>query len=56
MNSGAKAMIRTLSRTAYALTVVALLGGTGWTATGIKSDRLHSQGGLGIVLLAALQR
>ena len=49
-------MIRTVSRAVYALTVVALLGGTGWTATGIKGDRQHSQGGVGIVLLAALQR
>ena len=45
-------MIRIL----YALCLVALIGGTGWAATGIKGERQHSQGGVGIVLLAALQR
>ena len=45
-------MIRIL----YALTVVALIGGTAWAATGIKGERQHSPAGVGIVLLAALQR
>jgi hypothetical protein len=45
-------MIRLL----YALTVVALIGGTAWAATGVKGERQHSNGRIGIVLLAALQR
>jgi hypothetical protein len=45
-------MIRTL----YALTVVALIGSTAWAASGIKGERQHSAGRVGIVLLAALQR
>ena len=49
-------MIRTLCHTLYALTVVALIGGTAWAAGGIKSERQHSAGRVGIVLLAALQR
>ena len=49
-------MIRILCRTLYAFTVVALIGSTAWAATGIKSERQHSAGRVGIVLLAALQR
>ena len=49
-------MIRILSRSLYAFAVVALIGGTGWAAGGIKGERQHSAGRVGIVLLAALQR
>ena len=45
-------MIRLL----YALSVVALIGGTAWAATGVKGERHHSNARVGIVLLAALQR
>ena len=45
-------MIRIL----YAMTVVALIGGTAWASTGMKDGRAHSGGRIGIVLLAALQR
>jgi hypothetical protein len=43
-------------RILYALTVVALIGGTAWAATGVKDGRAHSGGRIGIVLIAALQR
>ena len=49
-------MIRTACHILYALTVVALIGSTAWAAAGIRSERQHSAGGVGIVLLAALQR
>ncbi len=49
-------MVQTVCRTLYALAVVALIGTTAWAATGLKSERQHSQGRVGIVLLAALQR
>lgn len=45
-------MIRTL----YALSVVALVSGTAWSATGLQAQRMGVDGGVGIVLLAALQR
>jgi hypothetical protein len=45
-------MIRIL----YALAVVTLIGSTAWAATGMKDQRSHSSGRIGIVLLAALQR
>lgn len=43
-------------RTLYAFTVIALVGSTAWTATGIKSARPQHTNQVGIVLLAALQR
>jgi hypothetical protein len=43
-------------RILYAATVVALIGGTAWAASGVKAERAHSGGRVGIVLLAALQR
>ena len=49
-------MTAILFRTFYALTVVALIGSTGWAASGMKNERAHSAGRVGIVLLAALQR
>jgi len=49
-------MIHTITRSLYALAVVALIGSTGWAAGGMKSERQHSSAGVGIVLLAALQR
>jgi hypothetical protein len=49
-------MIRILSRSLYTFTVVALIGSTAWAASGLKSERQHSAGRVGIVLLAALQR
>jgi hypothetical protein len=49
-------MFQTACRALYALTVVALIGSTAWAASGIKSERQHSAGRVGIVLLAALQR
>ena len=49
-------MIQVVSRTLYALAVVGLIGSTAWAASGIKSERQHSAGRVGIVLLAALQR
>lgn len=45
-------MIRLL----YALAVIALIGSTAWAATGMKDQRPYSNGRIGIVLLAALQR
>ena len=45
-------MIRLL----YTFTVIALVGSTAWAATGMKEQRPHSNGRIGIVLLAALQR
>jgi hypothetical protein len=45
-----------VARILYALSVVALIGGTAWAATGVKGARGYSSGGLGIVLLTALQR
>jgi hypothetical protein len=49
-------MIRSISGSLYALAVVALIGSTGWAAGGMKSERQYSAAGVGIVLLAALQR
>ena len=49
-------MIRTFCHMFYALTVIALIGSTAWAASGIKSERQHSAGRVGIVPLAALQR
>jgi hypothetical protein len=49
-------MIRTLCNALYALAVVALIGSTAWAAGGMKGERQQSAGGVGIVLLAALQR
>lgn len=49
-------MIRRISQSLYALTVIALIGSTGWMAGGLKSERQYSATGVGIVLLAALQR
>ncbi len=49
-------MIRTLCNSLYALSIVALVGGTAWSAAGIKAEREHSGGRVGFVLLAALQR
>ena len=49
-------MIRSISGSLYALTVIALIGSTGWAAGGMKSGRQHSTAGIGIVLLTALQR
>jgi len=43
-------------RTLYALSVVMLVSGTAWSAGGMQSQRLGVDGGVGIVLLAALQR
>ncbi len=43
-------MIRTL----YALCVAALIGSTGWAATGLKTERPDAGNGMGIVILAAL--
>lgn len=43
-------------RTLYALSVVALVSGTAWSATGMQGQRLAVDGGVGLVLLAALQR
>lgn len=45
-------MIRTL----YVLSVVSLLAATGWTATGIRAGAALPGGGVGLVLLTALQR
>lgn len=41
---------------AYALCIVALLSGTAWTAASAHSSSAKSQAGIGLVLLAALQR
>lgn len=43
-------------RILYVLAMIALVGGTAWAAAGVRSERQHSAGGVGIVLLAALQR
>jgi hypothetical protein len=44
-------------RTFYTLAVLALIGGSAWAATGLeRSDRTDFGSGVGIVLLAALQR
>jgi len=43
-------------QTVYVLCVIALIGSTGWAAGGIKSGRQPSAAGVGIALLAALQR
>jgi hypothetical protein len=45
-------MIRTL----YAACIVSLLAGTAWTAAGAQSTMAAPQAGLGLVILAALQR
>jgi hypothetical protein len=49
-------MFTIASRFLYALTLIALVSGTGWAAGGLKSNPRHATGGVGIVLLAALQR
>jgi hypothetical protein len=49
-------MIRKFLATLYALAVIGLIGSTCWAAGGIKSERQHSAGRVGLVLLAALQR
>lgn len=49
-------MIRKFWAMLYALAVIGLIGSTCWAAGGIKGERQHSAGGVGIVLLAALQR
>jgi hypothetical protein len=43
-------------RMLYTLTVVGLIGGTAWSAAGLQDVRAGVDGGVGIVLLAALQR
>jgi hypothetical protein len=44
-------------RTLYTLAILALIGGSAWAATGLKhNDRPGFGSGVGIVLLAALQR
>lgn len=43
-------------RTLYALSVVTLVAGTAWAASGAPSAAPKSQAGLGLVLLTALQR
>ncbi len=45
-------MIRLL----YALTVIPLIGGTAWAASGGKTEGRHANGQIGFVLIAALQR
>ena len=45
-------MIRTL----YTICLVGLIGSTTWAASGLKSERHEAGRGVGIVLLAALQR
>jgi hypothetical protein len=47
-----KAMFRTL----YGLCIISLLASTAWTAAGASSTSAQSHAGLGLVLLAALQR
>jgi hypothetical protein len=42
-------------RALYTLTIVALIGGTGWAASGI-GDRMHPDRHLGLLILTALQR
>lgn len=44
-------------RTLYALTIVALIGGTAWAASGYQPEPQSSrQGGVGFALMVALQR
>ena len=43
-------------RTIYAVSIVALIGSTAWTATDIEDNRAASTSGVGLVLLTALQR
>lgn len=45
-------MIRTL----YTLCLVTLIGSTAWAANGMQSERPEGGRGVGIVILAALQR
>ena len=49
-------MIRNLLAALYALAVIGLIGSTCWAAGGMKAEREHSAGRVGLVLLAALQR
>ena len=43
-------------RVIHAILIVALLSGTAWTAASAQSDAPKAKPGLGLVLLAALQR
>ena len=43
-------------RILYTLSVVMLVSGTAWSAGGMQNQRPGADGGVGIVLLAALQR
>jgi hypothetical protein len=43
-------------RTIYSLLIVGLIGGTAWAAGGMDGDRAKLGPGMGIVIIAALQR
>jgi hypothetical protein len=43
-------------RILYTLSIIMLVSGTAWSAGGMQNQRLGVDGGVGIVLLAALQR
>jgi hypothetical protein len=43
-------------RTLYLFSVVILLAGTAWTAAGAEPGGTRNPAGLGLVILAALQR
>jgi hypothetical protein len=43
-------------RTLYLVSVVTLLAGTAWTAAGAETGGARGSAGLGLVILAALQR
>ena len=43
-------------RVLHAILIVALLSGKAWTAASAQSDAPKAKAGLGLVLLAALQR
>ena len=43
-------------RTLYAFCIVTLLASTAWTAASAEASSATSQSGLGLVILAALQR
>lgn len=45
-----------MSRTLYALSLILLIGGTAWAASGMTGGSRHASGSVGLVLLVALQR
>ena len=45
-----------MTRTLYMLLVIGLIGGSAWSAAGDTSQRQKLGAGMGVIIIAALQR